>query len=189
MLRAKDNPFAVHRVHQIRYNPPDASWDDLLTRLAALQYRGAIVGACGAGKTTMSEDLQTRLERQGRRCRRLFISLDIRLRWRDISPILKQNSEVLIVDGADHLNGLTWQRLKRGSQARGLGLVVTTHRPGRLPTWYHCRTSPELLKTIVGRLSPARQPSSTHIEALYHHHQGNIRDALRHLYDLATDSA
>ncbi|MFC1760733.1 hypothetical protein ACFL6U_01475 [Planctomycetota bacterium] len=72
MLRAKDNPFAIDRVHQIRYDPPGTSWDNLLGHLAGMQYRGAIVGACGSGKTTLSEDLQTHLEQQDLCCLRLL---------------------------------------------------------------------------------------------------------------------
>jgi ABC-type lipoprotein export system ATPase subunit len=57
VLRAKDNPFAVDRIGQIRYEPAAESWENLLVRLAAMDYRGAIVGPCGSGKTTLCEDL------------------------------------------------------------------------------------------------------------------------------------
>ena len=50
MLRARDNPFAVDRVRQIRYEPPEESWESLLARLAAMNYRGAIVPGDGQSK-------------------------------------------------------------------------------------------------------------------------------------------
>jgi hypothetical protein len=38
--RARDNPFAVQRVLEIRYRlPADLTWEDLLDRLAALRWR------------------------------------------------------------------------------------------------------------------------------------------------------
>ena len=46
--------------------------------------------------------------------------------------------------------------------------------------------SPELLEGITNRLDPCRRLlSRPQIEALFHSHRGNIREALRQLYDLA----
>lgn len=188
MLRAKDNPFAVDRVLQVRYEPPQETWNDLLARLAAMHYRGAIVGPCGSGKTTLCEDLYERLQAQGLGVRSLFITLDIHPSWRDITQTLRDPFDVLLVDGADHLSWWTWQRLKRRLWAAKRGLVVTTHRPGLLPTWHTCQTSPGLLQQIVKKLTPEHALPHPVIEELYQHHQGNIRNALRHLYDLAAQS-
>src|SRR5688500_16201828 len=66
-LRARDNPFAVHRVLAERYRLDEAGWTRLEARLAALDNRGAIVGPHGSGKTTLLEDLADRLERRGER--------------------------------------------------------------------------------------------------------------------------
>jgi hypothetical protein len=186
MLRAKDNPFAVDRVQQIRYEPQDCSWECLLERLAAMDYRGAIVGPCGSGKTTLCEDVQTRLHRMGLRTRALFISLDISVPWRRMREVMAESFDILLVDGADHLSPWTWRRLKHRVFKMKRGLVVTTHRPGLLPTWHVCRPSPELLEGITSRLHPSRSLlSRPQIEALFHSHRGNIREALRQLYDLA----
>ena len=188
MLRAKDNPFAVDRVRQVRYEPPADTWDALLARLAAMHYRGAIVGPRGSGKTTLCEDLQDRLTEQGLQTRRLFVTLNIQVPLRDIVPLLSQPFDVLLLDGADHLSWWTWSRLKRRVLTTHRGLVITTHQPGLLPTWYTCQTSPALLQQIVNQLTPDQRPPIPVVERLYHHHQGNIRDALRHLYDLASSN-
>ena len=185
MLRARDNPFAVDRVRQIRYEPPEESWESLLARLAAMNYRGAIVGPCGSGKTTLCEDVLVWLRRQGFRTRYLFISMDIHLTWWEIRSVLTLPYDVILVDGADHLSWWTWQRLKRRVFSTQRGLIVTTHRPGLIPTWHECRTSPVLLEQIVTRLVPDRSIPKARIWKLYHHCRGNIRDALRELYDLA----
>ena len=62
---------------------------------------------------------------------------------------------------------------------RAGGLVITSHRPGLLPTLFECETSPELLAGIVGELA------GSEVEAgeLWARHRGNVRDALRELYD------
>ena len=65
MRRARDNPFAVHRVLRERYRLSAVEWQELIARLARLGWRGAIVGPHGSGKTTLLEDLAGRLEGQG----------------------------------------------------------------------------------------------------------------------------
>ena len=69
MLRARDNPFAVQRVHAIRYRLAGITWEELLERLAALGFRAALVGPHGHGKTTLLEDLGARLAEEGFRVR------------------------------------------------------------------------------------------------------------------------
>lgn len=187
MLRAKDNPFAVDRIQQIRYEALEESWENLLTRLAAMDYRAAIVGPCGSGKTTLCETLQARLRQGGLQTQGLFVSLDIHMTWQDMQPVLALPFDVILVDGADHLSYWTWQRLKRRVFSRKRGLIATTHQPGLLPTWHECRPSPALLERIVTRLVPDQVIPNAQINDLYSLCQGNIRDALRQLYDLVGD--
>jgi adenylate kinase family enzyme len=184
VLRAKDNPFAVDRIRQIRYEPVAESWQSLLARLAAMDYRGAIVGPCGSGKTTMCEDLEIRLQKQGLRTQHLFLSMDIHMTWREIRRVLACPFDVIMVDGADHMSWLTWRTLKRRVFREKCGLVVTTHQPGLLDTWYECQTSPVLLERIVARLVRDQVIARERIQESYDRCQGNIRQALRELYDL-----
>jgi len=57
LLRAADNPFAVHRVLRERYRLSETEWTRLLGRLERLGWRGAIVGPNGSGKTTLLDCL------------------------------------------------------------------------------------------------------------------------------------
>jgi hypothetical protein len=46
-----------------------------------------------------------------------------------------------------------------------------------------CETSPSLLQSVVEELLPHPLPGLPAVEELFHRHQGNVRDALRELYD------
>jgi hypothetical protein len=193
MTTAKNNPFATSRVLQVRYTPQGCSWDDLLERLESMQYRGAIVGACGTGKTTLIEDMHQRLRQQGLSCRSIFVTIDVKVPFKKIRQTLNTETfDVLLIDGADHLNKLVWRWIKGATKRRNIGLVVTSHTPGMLPTLIECSTSAKLLSDIVTRLTPNTsdpQLDARRIEDVYHKHNGNIRDALRQLYDITAATA
>lgn len=177
MRRARDNPFAVDRVLGERYRLSDGEWHALMARLERLGWRGAIIGPHGSGKTTLLEDLAGRMERQGWRVHMLrFNTTGRRLgslpRW--------EARDVVLVDGAEQLNVLQWRRLAHRAAGAG-GLVITTHRVGRLPEWHRCETSPELLGRLTASLGV---PLSTmECGEVYARHEGNLRAALRELYD------
>lgn len=191
-MRARDNPFAVQRVLEVRYRLSGTTWEALMERLVALRFRAALVGPHGSGKTTLLEDLEPRLQRQGFRLRKLTLHEgDRRLSasqrrdlFQDLSP-----SEILLLDGAEQLGRFAWLEARTRSRAAG-GLVVTSHRPGLLPTLCECRTTPELLDGILREL--LEDAPSPPADELFRRHGGNLRDALREMYDLyaeATSSA
>ena len=185
MITAKNNPFATDRVLQIRYMPQTCTWDELLARLKAMHYRAAIVGTDGTGKTTLIEDIARRLTEQGLSCRSIFVTMDIPVPPGKINEILDgEGFNVLLIDGADHLKRFVWHLIKRKINRKNAGLVITSHKPHMLPTLIECSTTPALLKEIVTGLSG--QTDDKLIENLYHKHKGNIRDALRELYDITT---
>jgi len=77
----------------------------------------------------------------------------------------------------------------RWSARRAAVLVVTLHRPGRLPTLADCTTSPPLLQGLIDELLagagpavdlPVELPSA---EELHRRHGGDVRTALHELYD------
>jgi hypothetical protein len=185
-MRARDNPFATDRVLRVRYRPQGWTWDGLLDRLASMNYRGAVVGPEGRGKTTLVEDLAGRLNVRGIGTRYVRLSRERpRLDGAEIHDLFAAvtDRDVILFDGAEQLGRLAWWGLLRRSR-RARGLVITSHRPGLLPTLVECRTSADLLGGIVRDLLPAAEGDGLPpAQPLYDRHRGNVRDALRELYD------
>jgi hypothetical protein len=181
---ARENPFAVQRVLEIRYRLAGITWDELLNRLAALRFRAALVGPHGHGKTTLLEDLGERLAGRGFRVRSVTLHEGER---RLATPQRRElfggldPSDILLLDGAEQLGRLSWLEVRTRTRGAG-GLVITSHRPGLLPTLHECRTTPELLTGIVRDLL-GPEADGPQVEELFARHQGNVREALRDLYD------
>lgn len=202
-MRARDNPFSVSRVLELRYqfhSQADLGWPSLLSRLEGLRYRAAIIGPHGSGKTTLLEDLGSRLAEQGFRIHPVFLNRQDRAYPHDFvtRTVGKLSSrDIVLLDGCEQLGPHHWWRFRWQMRHAG-GLVVTTHRAGRLPVLWRCRTDPELLFKLVnslvdshvarspdGNVLPESMPVPTLTEThqLFQQHRGNVRDALRELYD------
>jgi hypothetical protein len=184
-MRARDNPFAADRVLSIRYELPEGQAGTLLARLERLRYRAAIVGPHGTGKTTLLEDLETPLAGRGFRLTHLRLDAAHRRFPRGSLARLAATlgaRDLVCLDGAEQLGRVGWMMFRWRTRCAG-GLLITSHRPGLLPTLIECATSPELLDRIVRRLAPptgdVRAP-----EDLFARHHGNLRNALRELYDV-----
>jgi hypothetical protein len=162
------------------------TWPELMARLDRLGRRAAIVGPEGSGKTTLLEALAPRLAAQGLSPRMLRLdSEQPRFAPGYLDGLFRETTErhVLLLDGAEQMGRLAWGRLERRSRGYG-GLVVATHRPGRLPTLVQCSTSPDLLRDIVGELlAGTGHPMPEGLGDLFARHRGNLRDCLRALYD------
>jgi hypothetical protein len=184
-MRARDNPFKTDRVLRVRYRLRGETWEELLGRLKGLDYRAAIVGPDGVGKTTLLEDLEPSLAGLGFRVRPLRLDRETRGFPRGFLRKLfagLDKRDLLLFDGADEMGRFSWQRFKARSKKAG-GLVITSHRGGMLPTLIECATSPELLAEIIAELSGGPPAPREATEKLYAKHNGNLRDALREMYD------
>jgi hypothetical protein len=185
-MRARDNPFATAHIHRVRYQFDGLTWDQFLERLAQRNYRGAVVGPEGAGKSTLLEDLRSRLAARGFEPVPLRLTQEAprfpRALLRHLGATLARR-HVVLLDGAEQMSRWDWG-IFRWRIRRAGGLVITAHRPGLLPTVLTCATSPGLLSEIVRRLlGETGSVSHEEIERLFRRHRGNVREALRELYD------
>jgi hypothetical protein len=164
------------------------SIEQLLERLEKMDYRGAIIGRDGSGKTTLMEDLAAELSKRGFHVISVFINDTTPLtegRYGELLRTAGENSIVLI-DGADHLNAGLWRRLNREILGTARGLVVTAHKPGMLETLLECRTDLALFEQIVAELRPEEAVEVAKLAQIFERHDGNIRDGLRELYDICS---
>lgn len=185
MIAARDNPFAVHRVLRERYRLDEHGWTALITALRRQGGRGLIVGPHGSGKTTLLEDLAARLAERGWRIRWARLhreSPQLTSATMDFDPSVVGPDDFVLLDGAELLRAATWWRFRWQTRRAG-GLVITAHATGRLPTLWRCETSAALLQQIVASLGTSL--SVVDAARLHRRHAGNIRDALRELYDQA----
>ena len=189
-MKARENPFAANRVESIRYAWRDGGLAPLLARLRTLDYRAAIVGGHGTGKTTLLEDLEQPLVDLGFRVRRLRLDTEHPRFARGTHATLAAEldaRDLICFDGAEQLDAWHWIQVRWATRRAG-GVIITSHRHGRLPTLIECTTSAELLDSIVQRLTPT-DPSGGRVhtptaQELFSRHRGNLRDALRELYDV-----
>jgi energy-coupling factor transporter ATP-binding protein EcfA2 len=176
----------------VRYRFLEGGWEDLFARLADLEGRGAIVGPEGSGKTTLLEDLAALLERRGRSVSLLTLSAGehgLSSRQRRSALEAATSRSFLLVDGADVLAPRALRALIREGGAAG-GFVVTTHNEGLLPTLWRTRTSPDLFAKTVQELTGAGPEAfGRPVEDLFRSHTGNLREALRELYDVCAEKS
>lgn len=184
---ARRNPFATERMEQLLcYNPTwiGRSWEEILSSLEELDWCAAVIGPHGSGKTTLLDELARRMETNGTPVRRLFLN-DAHRRLDGLE--FADPNEIVFLDGAEQLSGWAWRRFRR-AVAPAKGVVITSHRPGRLPTLLKTKVSPEILRCCVNRLDPDFVLSEREAEALFVRHDGNIRHALLECYDRASQA-
>lgn len=181
-MRARENPFRSDRLLSLRYRLQQGTWEGLLARFESLGRRAAIVGPNGTGKTTLLEDLAPRFLERGWRVRELRLDEETP----DYDPAVLEAltpRDVILFDGAEQLGRFAWSSFERRSRGAG-GLLITVHRPGRLPTLLETRTSPELLAGLVDQiLGDSSEEVRPLAPGLFSKHRGNLREALRDLYD------
>lgn len=189
VMRPCDNPFRVGRLEALPFQPQGTDWAALEGRLHELGLRASIVGPEGSGKTTLLRELSRRLEASGWRTRRMQLTLDRRRFTLADAEALTRGAgprDVILFDGAGHLSLPRWWAFRRMARRAG-GVIITAHRGRRLPVLLRTRTDAALLEELVASLlgeakpAPVRAPGD--LAALYRRHGGNIREALRDLYD------
>ncbi len=182
-MRARENPYRAERIHSLEFRFSGLDWDGFRHRFHENGGRGSVLGPEGSGKTTLLLAFAERLRQEGVNVRRVAARADERSWERDLAVCGGLGPrDVLIIDGADMVGRLAWRRLRRET-GKALGVLATSHRRRLLPVLYECRTSPELLRELMEELHPQAGCGQPQSVELFTRHRGNLRDALRELYD------
>jgi len=164
------------------YVPGGESWDVIEDRLRHANFRGAIVGPHGHGKTTLMLALRDRLQADAAFDVRYLQVMAEGSNAQRVCASIRERDTLLLLDGYDLLGWADRLRLWRRPRT-----VVTRHGRTLLPQWVRCETSEPLLGQLIKRLSVETYAAlgDSGVAALYDRHHGNVRDALRELYDSA----
>jgi len=191
-LPARENPLAVNLTSNIEFRFSDHDWEFHLERLRKMNFRAAIVGQQGSGKSTLLRELTLQLRQ--RSIENHFVFLPQALR--QALPQARQQHQlmldqafehsekgcVLLVDGIERLNFFQRRDLLKRTR-NSAGLVITKHHRCKLPTWVQTQTSPALMTQVLVDLKLDHPAFLSAGEAAFAKHGGNIRNALRDLYD------
>jgi len=186
MIRPVDNPFASRYVEALPFRCAASNLDDLIDRLVSQQGRGAVVGPHGSGKTTLAEALAQRV---GGDIVRIHLGTETRQPLTSTIrslPRVVEPRHTIVLDGAEQLGPVAWWRTWRQLRSAGT-VVITGHKPGRLPVIHECSTDPDLLRELVAELSP-EIVETFDLDELFSRHQGNLRLCFRELYDVCATS-
>ncbi|MGB0766674.1 MAG: hypothetical protein ACPGYV_03070 [Phycisphaeraceae bacterium] len=182
--RPCDNPFNAQRVDAVRYIEYEYALSEVADRLKRTQYRGAIVGPHGCGKTAMLQALGDELMGHGLAPLPLFVNGDrtrgLPSEWRRIVRRAR-HTDALLLDGYDLLPRWARAWVFCASKRAG-GVIVTSHRRVRFATVARPTPSRVVLGRIVDELAPPLR-DAIDTDALFDRAGGNLRDALRLAYD------
>jgi len=187
---ARKNPFATEHLKKIRYRFSDSSLNSLLNHFETLNYRAAIVGPQGYGKTTLQKELASAMAPTQTHWIKLREG-DRKIPQSILYDIFSQagTNDLICVDGAEQLSWWNWKKLLRqlGKDQRCL---ITSHRQGLLPTLINCKTSVSLLSDLVTELTfTSDTVQQKELELIFKKHRGDIRQSIRELYDRCSNGA
>ncbi len=190
-ISAKNNPFIVQRTDAIPFNfqeTPFANIASFAQHAESYNFRGAILGQHGRGKTTLLCDLSLWFCQQGRDSELVFIPRENSHQKRIINHAIQrgESGAIVLIDGLERLSLLTRQRLI-GRTKSFAGFIATTHHLGRLPTLIRCHTSQQTLAAVLDSLGISQPDIVASSIRLFPKHRGNIRFVLRDLYDQFAD--
>ena len=169
---------------------PAITAHDLVKKMMPAGSRGQIIGPHGSGKSTLISQLVDMFRAAGLDVQR-FTQRD-RQRWLEIDNAKRRGwneHTLVIVDGYEQLAWWERWRIRRSHRRQGHRLLVTAHADQGMPTLWQTSSSVALLQRIVDQLTidlpVGRRPTACNVRAAFESHQGNIREALFHLYDVA----
>ena len=186
---ASDHPLRISQLERLLFRLPAefGGWPAVQAKLERLNYRAALVGPHGSGKTTCLLELARRQRQSGRRVEVLFTNAEsgakIPAEWRETLADVDEDA-LVIADGYDVLSMRHRWLLRTRLRPRG-GLLVTAHRRAALPTLMRTRVTPALLGELADALyaeHPDARPSDATLAQQLAQCHGNAREVFRRLY-------
>ncbi|MCY2994147.1 MAG: hypothetical protein NTY19_40665 [Planctomycetota bacterium] len=185
------NPFSTRwiRPGAVPYLfPTGTNGAQLVVRLCELGWSAQILGEHGSGKSTLLQSLRSPLEKSGRRVELHVLHVgESRLPF-DLSHTRQWGQDTqVIVDGYEQLGWYARCWLQRQCRLRNNGLLVTAHRPLRLPLLWKTESTLAVAQAVVSRLlSPDQVQAITgaDVRRAYAACAGNLRETLFALYDV-----
>jgi len=162
------------------------SAEHLVAKLAAQQWRGAIIGAHGSGKSTLLEALKPALAASARSIRAISLHDGQRRLPRLFLGTCKcEANPLFVIDGYEQLGWTAQLLLLRRCRLIGAGLLVTSHQPVHLPTLVQLTPDRQLVEQLVDDLCAEVSTTITRaaIAASHACHGSNVREILFDLYD------
>jgi len=161
----------------------DQQPEHLIAKLAAYNWRGAIVGPHGSGKTTLLESLRPALIDAGRNVH--TIALHNGQRRLPPLPANQASNFLLIIDGYEQLSRIERTRIVLRSYLHHAGLLVTSHARTCLPTLIELAPDRNLIEQLVADLCGKMSSTITPADVASSHacHGSNVREILFDLYD------
>jgi hypothetical protein len=183
------NPFATCWTNpsalRFRFSAGQSA-EQLVTKLAAQQWRGAIIGPHGSGKSTLLEALKPAIVAAGRSVQAIALrDGQRRLPRHFFKTWASEANPLVIIDGYEQLAWperlLLWFRCR----AAGAVLLVTSHSPVCIPALVQLSPDRQLIEQLVDDLCAEVSTMITRADIAASHacHGSNVREILSDLYD------
>jgi len=185
-IKANENPFRSSELERIRYSLSDEELRALAKRAVKL-CQCSLLGSHGTGKTTLLEDLEPHIHKEGYSTDWTRLNRDSTMQERRQAMIKASEIQAggfYLLDGAEVLS--RWQQFRLPTLARmkRIGLIVTLHRQTRLPILYHSQADWHVAGKLVRQL--AKQNCSEellgHAKIAFEKSNGNMREVFRACY-------
>jgi energy-coupling factor transporter ATP-binding protein EcfA2 len=165
----------------------DESRKKLIAKLAAQQWRGAVLGPHGSGKSTLLAALKPALCGEGRTVHAIALHDGQRQLPRSFLKAWESTpNSIAIIDGYEQLACPARFSIWRRSRAAEFGLLITSHAQVRIPTLIQLAPTRELIEKLVTELCAKVSATITREDIAASHacHGSNVREILFDLYDL-----